>query len=372
MIGPAAAALAGTRDATGVVLVGGALTLLGWVSALLWLGGFLFVSPVLLAAAPVAFAPSLVARGYLVRVTRRAVETGTAGAPSLVAWGDLLRDGLKSALLSVVLLAPLAVGLSGVAAVGIAAAAVPLDPSAVGAAVNAALGPNGAAAVTVTTGGLLAALVAAYLLAFAYVRPAALAAFAASGRLRDGFRPGSVAATVRSESYAAAWTAAAAALAVGYALAVPTAPLLVGAALAFVVRTLAHGLYGRGAAETLRPAEASADGAPTDAEAEDRVDAGGFEFGVAEAAGTSLASASDRNSTPASDRNSTPVATGDGGRPRRTEAPASVQVGRSVAVGASGAAVEPREIGESTDRDDPSDGGGFEWGPALADPEDKS
>ncbi len=364
MIRPAAVALARTRDAAGVVLVGGALTLFGWVSALLWLGGFLFVSPLLLAAAPVAFAPALVARGYLVRVTRRAAETGTTDAPSLVAWGDLLRNGLKSALLSAVLLAPLAVGLAGVAAVGVAAAVGPLDLSVVGAAVDAALGPNGAVAAAVTTGGLLAALAAAYLLAFAYVRPAALAVFAASGRLRDGLRPEPVAATARSESYAAAWTAAAAALAVGYALAVPTAPLLVGAALAFVVRTLAHGLYGLGAAETLRPAGASPDRAPTDADDGNRVDAGGFEFGVAEAARASPAAASGRDPTP--------VAAGDGGRQRRTEASAAVQVGRSVRVAPSAAVVEPRETGESTDRGDPSDGGGFEWGPALADPEDKS
>jgi len=364
MIGPAAAALARTRDATGVVLVGGTLTLLGWVSALLWVGSLLFISPLLLVATPVAFVPSLVARGYFVCVTRRAVETGTPGAPSLVAWGDLLRDGLKSALLSAVLLAPLSVGLLGVAAVGAAVTVSPLDLSTVGAVLDAALGPNGTAAVAVTAGGLLAALVAAYLLAFAYVRPAALAAFAASGRLRDGLRPEPVAATIRSESYAAAWTTAAAALAVGYAVAVPTAPLLVGAALAFVIRTLAHGLYGRGAAETLRSAETSGDGVLTDAEGAGRVDAGGFEFGVVEVV--------EIPSAPASDRNPTPVAAGDGGRPWRTEASVSVQVGRSVPVGPSAAAVEPRGTGESIDCGDPSDGGGFDWGPALADSEDKS
>lgn len=364
MIRPAAVALARTRDAAGVVLVGGSLTLFGWILALLWVGGLLFVSPLFLVATPVAFVPSLVARGYFVCVTRRAAETGTTDAPSLVAWGDLLRDGLKSALLSAVLLAPLAVGLAGVAAVGVTAVVGPLDLSVVGAAVDAALGPNGAVAAAVTAGGLFAALVASYLLAFAYVRPAALAAFAASGRLRDGLRPEPVAATARSESYAAAWTTAAAALAVGYAVAVPTAPLLVGAAVAFVVRILAHGLYGRGAAETLRSAETSRDGAPTDVEGGGRVDVGGFEFGVAEA--------SEAPSVPASDRDSTPVTAGDGGRPWRTEASASVQVGRSVPVGPSAAAVDPRETGESTDSGDPSDGGGFEWGPPLTDSEDKS
>mgnify|MGYP002761231295 CR=1 FL=1 len=78
MLTAAATALARTDDAVGVALVGGAVTLLAWVLTPLWLFGVLFVSPLVAVAAPVALAPSLVARGYFVRVTRSAIQTGDA------------------------------------------------------------------------------------------------------------------------------------------------------------------------------------------------------------------------------------------------------------------------------------------------------
>ncbi|OYR84889.1 hypothetical protein DJ72_04910, partial [Halorubrum distributum] len=61
MLTAAATALTRTNDTAGVVLVGGSVTLLGWVLTALWLGGVLFVSPVIAVAAPVAFGPSLLA-----------------------------------------------------------------------------------------------------------------------------------------------------------------------------------------------------------------------------------------------------------------------------------------------------------------------
>jgi len=57
-------------------------------------------SPLVLLA-PLALAPPFVARGYFVRVLTAGIATGNAdGAPPFVAWNELYRNGLKSALLS--------------------------------------------------------------------------------------------------------------------------------------------------------------------------------------------------------------------------------------------------------------------------------
>ncbi|SFR30995.1 MULTISPECIES: DUF4013 domain-containing protein [Halorubrum] len=351
MLTAAAAALARTDDAAGVVLVGGAVTLLAWVLTPLWLVGVLFVSPAVAVAAPVALAPSLVARGYFVRVTRLAVEAGNAdGAPSLVAWGELVRDGAKSALLSAVLLAPLAGGLA-VAGGGVAAlVAGPVDPEATATTVESALGPNGPAAAAAVAGGGVAALVGAYLLAFAYVRPAALAAFAASGRLRDGLDPRTVAGVAATGPYATGWALAVGALAVGYAVAAPAAPLVVGVALAFAARVVAHGLYGRGAADALGGDATRGPAARPDPD----------ERGV--------------HSTVRSPESSpVPVVSGDGGRPIRSEPSAAVQVGRAVPIGdgSDGNGNDGTGAEKAAGANEP-DETGFEWGSVLNDAEDKS
>ncbi|TKX74171.1 DUF4013 domain-containing protein [Halorubrum sp. GN11_10-6_MGM] len=364
MLTAAVTALARTDDTAGVVLVGGAVTLLAWTLTPLWLGGVLFVSPAVAVAAPVALAPSLVARGYFVRVTRAGIQAGDpAGAPSLVAWGELVRDGLKSAVLSAALLAPLVAGL---AVAGLAAAALvagPVDPASTAAAVESALGPNGPIAVAAVAVALVAALVGAYLLAFAYVRPAALAAFAASGRVRDGLNPRTVVGVAATGRYATGWTLAAGALAVGYALAAPTAPIVVGVAFAFLARVVAHGLYGRGAAGALTG------GTPlADARSAPRATRGAT---VTHGAGAARSAAiGDVSSTPqtgpAGDGSSVPAVSGDGGRPIRSEPPAAVQVGRVVPIEA-GDSIDPTDPPEATD--DPV--GGFEWGPPLSEAEDK-
>ncbi|QWC18373.1 DUF4013 domain-containing protein [Halorubrum sp. 2020YC2] len=376
MLTAAATALKRTDDAAGVVLVGGLVALLAWVLTPLWLGSVLFVSPAFVVAAPVALAPWLVARGYFVRVTRNAIQTGEAtGAPSLVAWGELLRDGLKSALLSAALLAPLA---GGLAVGGVAAAALvagPADPAAVAAAVESALGPNGPAAVAATGVGVVLALVGAYLLAFAYLRPAALATFAESGRLRDGLNPRTVVGVAATGPYATGWTLGVGALAVGYAVAAPTAPLVVGVAVAFAVRVVAHGLYGRGAAGALR-GDPSADAGPRPSGNATR---NGASPDVGTARGVDAVRDRDR---PRGDA-PTPVVSGDGGQPMRSEPPATVQVGRDVPVGDQRDATDAVDAtggGDGTSPADAADGGdadgdpegGFEWGPALSEAEDKS
>ncbi|WP_434521632.1 DUF4013 domain-containing protein [Halorubrum sp. AS12] len=359
MLTAAATALTRTDDAAGVVLVGGVVTLLSWVLTPLWLGGVLFITPAFVVAAPVALAPWLVARGYFVRVTRSAIRTGEAtGVPSLVAWGELVRDGLKSALLSAALLAPLAGGLAVAGGVVAALVAGPVEPASVAAAVESALGPNGPAAVAAVAAGGVGALVVAYLLAFAYVRPAALATFAESGRLRDGLRPQTVVGVAATGSYATGWTLAVGALAVGYAVAAPTTPLVVGVALAFAVRVVAHGLYGRGAADALR-----GDPAPN---AGRRPEDDGSRDDATSDPETVRDADVIRDSGRSRDDGPVPAVSGDGGRPMRSEPPAAVQVGRAVPVGDRGDAVESDGIGGG----DPA--GGFEWGPALADAEDKS
>ncbi|MEZ3162902.1 DUF4013 domain-containing protein [Halorubrum sp. RMP-47] len=413
MLTAAAAALARTDDTVGVALVGGAVTLLAWVLTPLWLIGVLFVSPLVAVAAPVALAPSLVARGYFVRVTRSAIQSGDAGgAPSLVAWGELVRDGVKSALLSAALLAPLAGGLA--VAVGVVAALVagPVDPGAAAATVESALGPAGPAAVAVAAAGVGVAFVGAYLLAFAYVRPAALAAFAASGRLRDGLNPRRVADVAATGPYATGWTLAVGALAVGYAVAAPTAPLVVGIALAFLVRVVAHGLYGRGAARAMAAgSEDRGETGPTvgagrvDRSAETQATrvAGAARGTGPTRGGTTTRGTVAPESGHAPESPPVQVVSGDGGRPMYSEPPAAVQVGRAVPVGDEGDDVEgdTGAVGDVADAIDASDGGGvadatdtddvsdtsdavadstsaaaarndgFEWGPTLDDAEDK-
>jgi len=127
------------------------------------------------------------------------------------------------------------------------------------------------AAVGAVAGGLVGTVAAAYLLAFAYVRPAALAAFAASGRLRDGLHPRRVGRVAGSGTYATAWLVAAATLGAGYTLAGPFVPLVVGVALVFVVHVAAHGLYGRGAATALEVVDAGDEDGVTDPTAAEAV-----------------------------------------------------------------------------------------------------
>ncbi|WP_200531301.1 DUF4013 domain-containing protein [Halorubrum sp. LN27] len=375
MLGGTATALTRSTDAAGVLVVGGLLTLLTWVLTPVWVVGSLVFPPLLLLA-PLALAPAFVVRGYFVRVLADGIATGNAdGAPAVVAWNDLYRDGLKSALVSAVLLAPLALGLALPVLAGGALGGGLVDPAPAVDAFRTALGEGGVPAVSGAAAGLAGAVTATYLLAFAYVRPAALAAFAASGRLRDGLRPNRVARVVGSGSYAAAWLVAAGTLGAGYALAGPFVPLVVGAALVFAVRVAAYGLYGRGAAATLTVVDAG----DTDESADPT---------ASEAAGRST----------------------DLARPPTPEVPPAVQTGRTVpgvgtevgrAIGGgsvpdgSGGTLGPDggfdwyapdvdsigrdEAGGTGDRDaDAADdtraaaSDEFEWSVGLADPEDKS
>lgn len=386
MLRGAASALARSADSAGVLVVGGLLTLLTWVVTPVWVVGVLYVPP-LFVLAPLALAPAFVARGYLVRVVADAGSTGNRdGAPSFVAWNDLYRDGVRSVLLSATLLAPLAALLSVVALAAVAAGVGLVDLGPAVEVAERALGPDGPAAVAAAAAGILVLVVAAYLLAFAYVRPAALAAFAASGRLRDGLRPGRIAAVAGSGPYATAWVVAAATLGAGYALAAPLVPLVVGVAFVFVVRIAAHALYGRGAADAVAFDAAE----PTEPPAS--VDGPEPPVGVAE-------SRPDRSEHAPGRSGHAPGRLDGGVRPSASEASAAVQTGRTVPLdagdaeaavdagdgeaavdaGDGAAAVDAdgfrwngeRELADETSVGDGATDDGFEWG-AGVDPEDKS
>lgn len=376
MLRGASSALSRSADAVGVLVVGGLLTLLTWVITPFWVGSVVAFPP-LVVLAPLALAPAFVRRGYLVRVVAGAGATGNRdGAPPFVAWNELYRDGLKSALLSALLLAPLALLFAGVALAGVAVGTGSVDLAPAVGLVERALGGSGVPAVVAAGAGLLTVVTAGYLLAFAYVRPAALAAFAASGRLRDALRPGRVAAVAGSGTYATAWAVAVATLGAGYALAAPFVPLVVGVAFVFVVRVIAHALYGRGTAETIEfgGAEPTASTDP----------------GASPATGKRVHDSLSDRSEPALGRSESPPGRSgpapdrlDGGfRRSAREPPATVQTGRTVPF-------DPGDTGDAggfewnAERDldgddevdaDPADrdvDGGFQWGVGV-DPEDKS
>ncbi|SMO47143.1 DUF4013 domain-containing protein [Halorubrum cibi] len=268
-----------SEDAAGTLVIGTVLTLLAWTLTPIWVIGTLS-APVLVLAAPLALAPTFVGRGYLLRVVAVGIETvdetetvtgsriGSAAdvspqAPPFVRWGRLYRDGVASALLTVAYLLPLVVGL---AAVGVAGAFVelgrvdptPLAESIAGADSGGTAGVEAGVPTVAPVYGIVGAFVAvvslAYLVAFAYVRPAALAALAAGGRLRDGLRPTAVGRVALSGEYAVAWSLAMVTLLTGYVLAGPFVPLLVGIGGVFAVRIVVHTLYGLGAGDVVNHA----------------------------------------------------------------------------------------------------------------------
>ena len=336
MLKRALASLLRSSDGAGVLVVGGALTLLAWTVTPLWLGGVLLFPP-LLVLAPLALAPALVVRGYFVRVLTDAVETGNAaGAPPFVAWNRLYRDGVKSALLSAVLLAPLAL-LFGLVAVGaFVVGSGRVDPSPALDPITSALNGPGIAALGGLGAGVVAVTVGVYLVAVAYLRPAALAAFAATGRLRDGLRPRRVARVAGSGGYATAWVVATVTLLAGYVLAGPLVALVVGVPLVFATRVVAHALYGRGAAPVMETPE----GPSADTDTGDVVDEALDDGTVA--------------TTPVDDA------------PRRpTEPPVAVQIGRPVPFGGDIGRLVERDGGTSTDD------GEFDWTTTIESPADE-
>jgi hypothetical protein len=249
-----------SSDAVPTLVVGGALVAFS-VMVPAALGVAATRNPVALVAAPLAPIVPLVLLGYELRVMRAGAR-GTDGTPSFVDWAGLIRGGVASVVVSVVYLVP-------AVAVSAAGLALAVDFGGPGGLV-AASDPGATAAVG--AGGVVGA---ACLLGFLYVRPAALATYAATGRLRSAVGPRRVLGVAVTREYAVGWLLAGVTLLVGLAVAVPLAVLLVGVPLAFYVRVVAASLYGRGAGTALDVDAAAAPGGAGPADDSDGRDGGG-------------------------------------------------------------------------------------------------
>lgn len=350
-------------------LVGGVLMLLATAALPMWIA-LVVAFPVALLAAPLFALPVLVLRGYYLRV----VAAGLArerGTPPFVRWGGLVRDGAKTYLLSAAYLSPLLL-LAVVVAVGVYA--VRTAGVRVSFAAELVIGVLAAAVGVVTVG---------YLLAYAYVRPAALAAFAREGNLRDALDVRRVARTAADSSYAKGWLLAVGVTLTAALLAAPLSALLVGFFLFFYARTAAHVLYGRGASPTLGPDRPfTAESEPTTAgtwsestrSEKGRAEGARIEEGRAEEDRRFVWQNQVAN-VPGSDPVEELSAEDLGGRnelPRLSadEAPADVQVGKSVPLrrseSESDTASEPENggDGEAVREPDAAAGDSFDWGDA--------
>lgn len=233
------------EDAPTTVLVGGLLplfaVLIGVVGLVL---SVLLVGLVLL---PLAAVPGIVLLGYYVAVLR-AVGDGEGNPPRFRGWRRLLLDGLRHLAITVVYAVPLVLLLGlflGVVAAGGAASS---DAAEVAVSLAA-----------VVVGGLAVC----YLLAFAYVRPLAIANFAREGRLRAAFDLETLRSAGLSRTYALAWLLAVPVWFVGGALEGTLSFVLVGFFVGFYADVVRYYLYARG----LRTALGGAD--PTPEEEED-------------------------------------------------------------------------------------------------------
>jgi hypothetical protein len=148
----------------------------------------------------VFFVPALFVYGYLVRVVRAVSDGDDEVPPAFDDWGDLLVEGVVAFLISLVYsLVPLVV-------IGLAIASFVLPVSVVSTA-------SGEPTAGLAVGGLLLALVVVAVtlvvsLGAAYLLPAAVAAYAVTGRVGAAFSPGTLRAIGGSETYAVAWLVA--------------------------------------------------------------------------------------------------------------------------------------------------------------------
>ena len=277
MFGDALSTPARTSDSAVTLFIGGVLTLLAVVAPLVAVAA-LSVSLLGLLFVPLAFLPLLVLRGYYVAVIAGGANR-EPGAPSIVQWGTLLSNGVKSVLVSVGYALPaLLLVVLGVAALVALVPPEVADPNTSPAAVESATSDARALGVlaVLALGGVL---LLGYGLLYAYLRPAALAVFAVSGSLREAFRLGRVRSVAGTGDYAVGWLLAGLVLVVGGVFVLPLSALLVGFFLLFYLQVVAHSLYGRAAGDVLVPEPGSGDPdeheAPTtDGEAATESDAG--------------------------------------------------------------------------------------------------
>ena len=197
------------------------------------------IGGVLLLTSPLVV-PSILVLGYVSRVLRLTGD-GDDEPPVFEEWGDLLVEGAKGFVVTLVYsLLPLAVFTAAVV-FGVGAAVV-------------GSGGGGGSLLGGLIGGALAVLLALVALAVSltglYVTPAALAAVADSGRIGDGFAVGTLWTAVSKRAYAIGWLTAAAivlagALAIGVLSVVPVLGTIAGFFVQFYALVAAAAVVGR-------------------------------------------------------------------------------------------------------------------------------
>jgi|GEM_PF-1462852 len=250
MLGDAVEFPARGERALATLLVGG---MLSFLAASLWtVGVALSVVLVGLFVLPFALVASALLRGYRVAVLRSCID-GSGEPPEFVDWSRLFADGLSGLFIGVVY------GLPIVAlACGFVLTLVTADLVLTGATAEAAL--------TATTVLFLAAI-GLSLLVYSYIEPIALAVYARGGRIGPSFSPRAIGRVALRPVYLIAWLLAALVALVGYSLAVPLAPLLVGFGLLFYLAVVRDALYGTGIARALsetEPERATSEGSIAD------------------------------------------------------------------------------------------------------------
>lgn len=211
-------------DWIGTILVGSVLTLLVGLVVAIWVVLVVAWPPVGGLIVPLVALPSLVLRGYLLGVVRSGIRDDPT-VDSFVRWGVLVRDGVRSTVISAIYLIPAAV-LCGLALGGSIATVV--DPDGFEGVVQAI------AALVILTGGFGLLL---YGMVYLYVRPAARAVFASTGSVRDALDVRRVVRLSITADYISGWLIAMGILVGGPALLVPL--LAVSLAVAVVSPPLA-------------------------------------------------------------------------------------------------------------------------------------
>ncbi|WP_224449498.1 DUF4013 domain-containing protein [Haloprofundus salilacus] len=225
-----------TADAVQTLFLGGFLSLLALLVPIGWLATVGTV-PFFVLALPFVLLPPLLLRGYYVRVMQAGLR-GEEAAPSFVRWNRLVADGLRSYAVAFVYLLPVVTLWVLVAVVAIAVELRTLG------------GPTSSVFVTLST-ALAAVVSGLYLPVFAYLVPAALVTYAATGRLAAAFSPRTVGRVLVDGEYAKGWAVASLLLFGALTVAVPLSLFLVGVFVLFYLQTVVHSLYGRTARKAL-------------------------------------------------------------------------------------------------------------------------
>ncbi|WP_424004670.1 DUF4013 domain-containing protein [Haloarcula salina] len=207
----------------------------------------------LLSVLGVFIVPALLVYGYLIRVIRAVAAGDDESLPVFDEWTDLLVEGLVGFLIGVVY------GVVPLVVLGLAIASLVLP-------VTVVSSPGGEPpASNLAIGGLLLALAVilvtvAIVVAAAYLFPAAIAAYAVTGRASAAFSPGTLREIGGSRTYAVAWLVAVVIAVVAQAVAGVAAATVIGVLLVPVISFYGNmaGAYAIGTAAGDLPALAGA------------------------------------------------------------------------------------------------------------------